>query len=575
MAEATRRKFIAKVLEKLDWKIAAFAIVFLVAIFLRVYHFSDWLFFKMDQARDAFTIQQAYEKGLSYLPLLGPKAGGTHVNLGPFFYYFQYLSTVIFRSVSPAVMAYPDLFFSILTIPLLYFFLKKYFDRNWSLILTSLYALGFLGIEYSRFAWNPNSLPFFNLLFFFSLLNIFDPAYKRKLHWCALAGLAFAVSTQLHFLSFFTLPFLTLIFLIINRKELKRTLEWKKVLVFLCVILLVYVPVFANELHTKFHDSKAFFEALGTKAADHGLLNNILKDILYFGNNWITILTGAILSSKKSLPANAMWILFILPALFLNWKFWREEKDPTRKKFLLVTLIWLPIYFLGYIPIAYQIRPRFFLPMLPLPFIFVGYLCAYFGSKKEIWLKYIPVMLVGIVFVGNVYGTLDWFREMREAQKKGVYPSRTIILKAKDGITLWHLENSAKYLASNCSASTIYYYTPTEYHRPIKYLLGINGKNGFALADAQTGDPNGCYFAFKRTRVKDDSLGQLFDSEFSIADRQKLGAWTAMKLKVNDSFSGQFLPSFHQGKNISGSDVSVRVFWKDLFVKKNKPKTQN
>ena len=42
---------------KLDWKIILFLLVIALAIFLRVYHFSDWLFFKMDQARDASTYQ--------------------------------------------------------------------------------------------------------------------------------------------------------------------------------------------------------------------------------------------------------------------------------------------------------------------------------------------------------------------------------------------------------------------------------------------------------------------------------------------------------------------------------------
>ena len=548
---------------KKNWKIIVFAAVVALAIFFRVYHFHDWLFFKMDQARDAFTAQNAYNLGIGYLPVLGPKAGGTHVNLGPFFYYFQYLATVILHSVAPPVMAYPDLFFSILTIPLLYLFLKKYFDRNWSLILTSLYALGFLGIEYSRFAWNPNSLPFFNLLFFFSLLNIFDPRYKYKLRWYALAGLAFAVSTQLHFLSFFTLPLLTLIFLIINRKELKGALNWKKILIFVGIIFLLYVPVIANELHTKFHDSKAFLDALRSKPANHGLFKNIAKDILYFGNNWITILTGTILSGKKSLPANAIWILFILPAIFLNWKFWRAEKDPTRKKFLLVTLIWLPIYFLGYIPIAFQIRPRFFLPMLPLPFIFLGYVSTYLISKKQIWLKYLPFLLVAVDLAGNVYGTLDWFKEMKDAQKKGVYPKRTIILKAKDGITLWHLESAANYIAANCPQNTVYVKTSSEYSRPIKYLLGLKSKNELSLLSAKTGDPTACYFGSKRTRAKGSGLNDAISSEFSVAGEKKFGAFTIQVLKLNDNFVGQALPTFH--KSADDLQNSDRVYWKDIF----------
>ena len=83
---------------KKNWKMIAFAAVILAAIFLRAWHFHDWLFFKMDQARDALLIKQVLENGPGWLPLLGPKAGGTHLNLGPAFYYFQYISAFLFQS---------------------------------------------------------------------------------------------------------------------------------------------------------------------------------------------------------------------------------------------------------------------------------------------------------------------------------------------------------------------------------------------------------------------------------------------------------------------------------------------
>ena len=110
---------------KFDWKIVLFSLVIALAIFLRVWHFSDWLFFKMDQARDASIIKQAFELGPGWLPLLGPKAGGTDLNLGPAFYYFQYLAASLFQSVHPAVLAFPDLLFGILGNPIFAFFLES------------------------------------------------------------------------------------------------------------------------------------------------------------------------------------------------------------------------------------------------------------------------------------------------------------------------------------------------------------------------------------------------------------------------------------------------------------------
>jgi 4-amino-4-deoxy-L-arabinose transferase-like glycosyltransferase len=551
---------------KKNWKTIIFAAILALGIYFRVWHFHDWLFFKMDQARDAFLTQQVFEKGIGWLPLLGPKAGGTHLNLGPVFYYFQYIAVILFQSVSPSTLAYPDLFFAVLSIPLFYFLLKKYFDRNWSMILASAYALCFLAIEYARFSWNPNALPFFNLLFFYSLLKVFDEKVKYRLRWMAVAGISFAVSTQLHFLSFLTLPLVTLIFLWFERKGIRKYLDWKKIVLFLAMVMALYAPVLANEIHTHGGNSKEFVAAIHSKASSHALRENITRDFVYFGQNWLIILTGYIGKSKEILPATLTWILFILPSLFLNLIFYRKEKDPVKKKFLLLTFCWFVVYFLSYIPIAYDIRPRFFLPMITLPFIFSGYIAQYFlhltKPKKIIWTGLAFVIPV-IIISTNILCTYQWFEEVKSAQKQGIYPKRTIVLKARDGIVLWHLENAANFMVANCPNDTIFFDSSSEYHRPIKYLLEIKGKKGLSLTDAKTGDPSSCYFATKLTRAKGNKLGVELDLEFFVASEKKFGAYTVQILKPQEGFVGQPLPTFR--KSVDELQSSKRVFWKDVL----------
>ena len=125
------------------------AVIILVGIFLRAYNFHDWLEFRNDQSRDAFLVRDVIDGNLAW-PLLGPKMSftGTLYNsdeanafhLGPMYYYFQIISAKIFGDY-PDKLAYPDLLFSILSIPLLYFFLNIYFSRKLSLSLTGLYAI--------------------------------------------------------------------------------------------------------------------------------------------------------------------------------------------------------------------------------------------------------------------------------------------------------------------------------------------------------------------------------------------------------------------------------------------------
>jgi 4-amino-4-deoxy-L-arabinose transferase-like glycosyltransferase len=543
---------------KKNWKIAIFLLVIAFAIFLRVHNFSDWLFFKMDQARDAMLAKQALEQGPGWLPLLGPKAGGTDLNVGPAFYYFQYASAVLFQSAHPAVLAYPDLLWGILSIPLFFFFLKKYFSRDWSMILAGLFAVCFLGIQYSRFAWNPNGLVFFNLLFFYSLLNVFDEKIKYRLRWAILAGASFAVSTQLHFLSFFTLPVITVIFIVFNRKDAKKSLDWKHILIFFVIVALVYLPMILNEAVSKGENTQEFLKALKDKPSAHSLWKNLLRDIRYWGQNWFLILTGWISQKDGMKGAAVAWLGAILPALFLAVRQFRREKIPIRKKFLLISILWFLTYFLVYIPIAYQIRPRFFLPLLELPFVFIGYLAVFFWEKKKIFWKLCVAGGLLIVFVGNIVGTFAWFGEIRAAQNGPVRPWRTIILKAKDGLTLRHLEKAAEYAQKNCEKPRIYYSAGSEYKSPFRYIFAIRRTDAAPILNFDK-EKEGCFFAFGLTRSEKKKISSRIAKKFDIVSQEKIGAISAYKLQPKSEFADD--PGF-SGES---EEKSKRIFWKDLW----------
>jgi len=133
--------------------VIVFGLICFFTIFLRVYHFSDWLRFNSDQARDAGIVRDMIEN--NNVPLLGPIAGGTLFQLGPAFYYFQFVGAKLF-GVMPDKMAYGDLLFGILSVPLAFFLFLRYFKKNTSLMLAALYATSFFAVQYSRFAWNPN-----------------------------------------------------------------------------------------------------------------------------------------------------------------------------------------------------------------------------------------------------------------------------------------------------------------------------------------------------------------------------------------------------------------------------------
>ncbi len=542
---------------KLDWKFFLFLAVFTSSIFLRLFHFSDWLYFKRDEARDAFVILRAYLHGPGWLPLLGPNATGASFFSGPIYYYFQYLAALLFRGPRPEVLAYPDLFFSLLTPALLYFFLKKYFSRDWSLALAALFAVNFFAIEYSRFAWNPNALPFFNLLFFLALINIFDAKAKHPLAWSAAGGAAFAIATQLHVISQAALPVITIAFLVYKRRDLKRCLNWKKIAVFVSVVVLLYVPIIVNEIAKHGRNTEGLLSAANKEPYFVSPGSNVLADLLFVGQHWFLSLTGYVSAEKEFLPAIAAWLIFILPAIYLIVSFSRKEDDERRKNFLFVVLIWLAGYLFLFFPVAMHLQPRFFLPVEVVPVVFAGLTARYLWDRKKIVFRIFAVAALGVFFLGNLAGALLWFREIKAAQAGPARSGRTIILKEKDGVVLWHLEKAADYMESACGRPPIYYYANAEYGTPIRYMLAMRGLDSLDI-EAYRPDRPGCVFMIDPSPTGRVNIGEKEKNNLNFLDIKSFGVMKVYKAEFKENAGLDIFTKVQKEKRVQ------YLYWKDI-----------
>ena len=243
--------------------IVSFIAIMAIGIFLRTFHFHDYLHFGKDQARDA-AITQSVARGESAWPLLGAAMGNTPFKIGPIYYYFQIISAKIFGQ-SPEVLAFPDLLFSILSIPLLYLLLKIYFSRNLSLILAGLYSVSYFSIIYSRFAWNPNPIPFFAILFIMSLYEFLIAAEKTNWKWIVAAGIAIGTGVQLHAILMILFPlmsFLVLLFIFVKNRN-----TWKKIAVIFLIAVALNSPQIVSEFKSNFKNTKIFISSLNDKSS--------------------------------------------------------------------------------------------------------------------------------------------------------------------------------------------------------------------------------------------------------------------------------------------------------------------
>lgn len=360
----------------------------LLGIFLRTYAFRDWMIFNPDQARDALLVQDMLAGKV--WPLLGPQAGNTYFSLGPIFYYFQYASAWLFGS-SAERMAYPDLLFSVLAIPLFFVFTRRFFTCPLSLVLTFLFTTSFFVVTYSRFAFNPNAIPFFTLLFFLALLQILDHAPRERFGWAALLGVAMGVGFQLHTILFIAMPFLALLSL--GYLFLRRQFVWRSVLLTLFFFAVVNAGQLISEIQNHGDNLQSFFASAENDARGTGnnLVRNFSNDILCHIQGEMFILTslgsgdkcdltklsnrvtkrGWMVNRSQLAIAGGGAVLVFGGLSLLLWSI-RKEQDMRRKRGLVLVAVYSLIVFAILFSVSSSVSIRYFIVIEFVPFLFLG-----------------------------------------------------------------------------------------------------------------------------------------------------------------------------------------------------------
>lgn len=423
------------VLKKYKLIILVLAIISL-GIFLRTYHFSDWLHFEIDQSFDTIIVSQAVEKGIGELPLLGPTAGGGRsLRLGPAFYYMEYLSAMVFGD-NPAGHAMLVLIVSILALPLFYLFSRIYFSRKISLMLLFLFCASLYNVLYSRFSWSPNVLPFFTLFLFYSMLRSVSEGEKRKSAWFLSSIATATILTQIHFNSFFVIPPIVFLFFLIKRPHFK----WKIWASALAIIILLYSPVIAHEIKTKGQDISYFAGkfAKRTTGSQGAPTENIFKDIQYNAFEYFLIISGNDQINEKQPKGYSLGLsgypqtldlflriaglLYFGLAIFLLIKNILQKKSGDHKNFLIIVFLWFIFSFLYFYTIirGYRVYPRFFLLVSPLAFIFLGLILDSIMPQKNKKRFIITILIIFTLISFNLYQLNRYFRQLASAKTTSI-----------------------------------------------------------------------------------------------------------------------------------------------------------
>jgi len=360
------------------WELLSLLVLIAIGIFLRTYNFHDWLRFSQDQARDAAIISAAIENRDS-LPLLGPDAGSTHFHLGPMYYYLSYITAKIFGN-NPVAMALPSLFSGIVAIPLLFLFLREYFDKKISLALMTIMSVSYFFVSSSRFSSNPNLVPFFLLLCLYSLLKIANGQKGKNVGWSILLGFGLGMGIQMHTTFLIIIPavsFCVFIYLLKN----KIPGIWKSALVVLTVVIILNASQLLSEVQSNWHNSKNFISGFTHSSSDNTIAANIIPiaacqiraNAFMLSSLGDDVPCGSILNSSQNAEM-AMEILFSLAGYFLLGYKLKIAKEAKKKNFLTLVIALNLIAFMVFIPIARIMVVGYFIIIFVVPFVLLGLL---------------------------------------------------------------------------------------------------------------------------------------------------------------------------------------------------------
>lgn len=193
----------------------------MLAAFLRLYNIEAKMRFIWDEGRDMLAIRQMLVN--RDITLFGPfnEIGNKKDFFGVFHYYLMTpaLWLAHYNPVGPAIFT---AVLGIFSVGLLYWLTRRYYQTRTALAVTALYAVSPLVVHQVSWPWNPNTTPFFALLFLICLGML---KHHKRVAWSLLAGFLLGLLFQLHYFTIaLGLAWLLTMLTSLNDQSLKRKL---------------------------------------------------------------------------------------------------------------------------------------------------------------------------------------------------------------------------------------------------------------------------------------------------------------------------------------------------------------
>ncbi len=407
-------------------------LILLLAAFLRLYRISDYMTFLGDEGRDVIVAREMLGGNLT---LLGPRSSAGDFFMGPAYYYMitPWLWLFQYDPVGPAVMV---ALFGVLTVFLIYYVGKKWFNERAGLFAAALYAVSPLVLTYSHSSWNPNVLPFFSLLMLYLLYKAIQAEHPWK--YFLIAGLLLGISLQLHYLALF-LCVVVFLYTFFGQwyqdKRINLLPVIKHYLLLLAGFVIGFSPFLAFEVRHGFPNTQTiarfiFGDTLQAAESHTGFLA-IIGDIFFRVFGRLVFYYPApdkyFQFTGTTLQIFAGFVIIMAISSLVSLRFVKD------RRVVLLTVLWF-VFGVGLFGLYKKsIYDYHFTFLFPLPFLLFGNFLSQLMQVKK-WRR-LFVILASVIFAGVFIYNLTGmpFRYEPNRQKNQVKTISEFVLSKTDG----------------------------------------------------------------------------------------------------------------------------------------------
>lgn len=348
-------------------------VVLALAAFLRLYKIEGYMIFLGDQGRDAIIVKNMIDD--LHFPAIGPPTSVGNIYLGPLYYYMM-LPPMVLTNFNPVSASVTIALIGVVTVFLVYWLGKNWFGRGAGLLAAFLYAISPVTINYSRFSWNPNPLPFFALVAILGMVNL---QKSNNFLWLILTGIALGGALQMHYLSLILIPVVATVWLYQVLQKSKKKNFLRGTLFGLAAFLITMFPLFWFDLRHNFLNYKAVTALFDRgEAVSINLFSNLVRIPEIYSNDLI----GRYMAGENAFLA--AFLSLTLLSLLIYWFIKRK----------IILAVWVVVGLLGLSFYQNDIYDHYLGFLNPAPYLLLGSLLIF---KKFKWV--IAGLVIVITFV--------------------------------------------------------------------------------------------------------------------------------------------------------------------------------